>query len=144
MKQHDQLWWASLDGELTPAEAAQLDRSLSDADRNRMSGEMEMERKLGEALAQPVPGADQAWQAALAKVKAQEAAQRGTVRLRRRIAWIAAPLAVAAAALVILSVGYLRTEAPQPWFLKMGARDEAGPGSSARVQEVMKIGRAHV
>jgi len=141
MKPQDELWWAHLDGELPPAETARLDASLSAADRNRMSGERQFEQGLGEALAKPVPGADQAWLAALAKVKAQEKEERGRIRRRRSLTWITAPLAVAAMALVMLSTGYFRSETPQPWFLKINPPDKAAQVSPVQAQEVRATAR---
>ena len=120
MKPQDGLIQSRLDSEMTP-------------------DEMVLERRLGEMLARPAPGADEAWRAALARIAQHEQVQRAHAR-RRRFAWAAVPAAVAAMALVVLAVGYARTET-QPSFLSVSARDAAVQVSSVRAQEMAATAR---
>ena len=139
MKPHDEHMWACLDGEMTPAEAAQYDRFLSAEDHGQMASERELERGLGEMLARPAPGADEAWRAALARVGENKQARRAHARWRR-FAWAAVPAAIAAMALVVLGVGHARTET-QPPFLSVSARDAAREDPPKEAQEVMATAR---
>ncbi len=142
MKPQDELWWACLDGEMTPAGAAQYDKTLSEDERRLMSAEMEMEHGLGRVLARPAPGADAAWLAAMAQVKArEEEARHGASRRWRRMVLAVVPAAVAAVALVVFGAGYMRAEAPKPSFLSVGARDVVERTSAAQAQEVMATAR---
>ncbi len=139
MKPQDKEWLDRLGCGMPSAEAGQYDLSLPVEDCGRTASEAEMERKLGEMLARPAPGADAAWQTALARVKEHEQTRRAQARWRR-FAWAAAPVALAAMALVMFSVGYGRTQT-QPSFLSVSTRDARAPLSTTRTREVMASAR---
>ncbi|MCX5759035.1 MAG: hypothetical protein NTU83_11115, partial [Candidatus Hydrogenedentes bacterium] len=120
--------------EMTPAEAAQYDRSLDVDDRARMTAEIEMERRLGELLAQPMPDAQEAWRAALALVKEEKHARRPRARWLRRAAWLAVP--IAAMVLVTVYMGHAKP-ASTPWFLSVSERDHSALASTARIPDVL-------
>lgn len=134
MKPQDEFWWAYTDGEMTPAEAAQYDRTLDAEDRSRMETEMEMERCLGEYLAVPVPDSDEAWKASLALIAEAKRVRRPRAKWLYRTAGLAIP--IAAMVLVAVYAGYEKPE-PAPWFLSMNENDASAAGTPARLPEVL-------
>ena len=139
MKPQDKEWLDRLDGGMTSAGAGQYDLSFPVEDCGRTASEAGMERKLGEMLARPAPGADEAWRTALARIKEHEQTRRARARWRR-FAWAAAPVALAAMALVMFSVGHGRTQT-QPSFLSVSTHDARAPLSTTRTREVMASAR---
>lgn len=72
LPERDELWMAYLDGEMSAAEAAAFDASLSEADRGRAQLEMRLEAALAARLSAPCPCPEATWQATLAQLKASK------------------------------------------------------------------------
>ncbi len=89
---HDRLWQAYIDGELSASEAAQFEASLSEADRERLAADMRFVRAVNERLS---TGAcpDPVWSRTRARLREHAM---GPVNEGRRWYWGAASLAAAA------------------------------------------------
>jgi hypothetical protein len=104
-RHEDHLWSAYLDGELTASEALEVDDTLTDAERERLAGELRVERLLAERLSAAPPCPQALWESTVARM--------GLKATRRPFpVWRAASLA--AAFLVALSL-----------FLALRPNDEA-------------------
>lgn len=93
----ERLWSAYLDGELTAAEAARFDQSLTPDERARLMAEMKVEAQINERLGAEVTCPDAVWQNAVAAVRQNEITSDG---IRPATRWIAGLSAVAAALIV--------------------------------------------
>ncbi len=140
MNPQDKILWSRLDGEMPPDEAERFDRALTAEDCGRLGAELGLERRLGEMLARPAPGADEAWRAALERVSAHKQAGSVPVR-RRRMAWAVLPVALAATLLVMLSVGHDHSAAQQPWYLSVGAHGTVKQTTPSQAQAVAATAR---
>ena len=89
---HDELWWAYLDGELTPAESANLDQSLSHDDRGCLAAEMRLEADFAEMIGREVACPKKVWKRALIQVKKTRRFERRAARRFMRPVWVAASL----------------------------------------------------
>ena len=70
---HEKLVNAYLDGELSAAEAAELDQSLTPEHKANLAGEIKFERAIGERLARTPKCPDDLWQRTMAAVEAKAA-----------------------------------------------------------------------
>ncbi|MBI2440163.1 MAG: hypothetical protein HYV35_02210 [Lentisphaerae bacterium] len=93
----ENLWSAYLDGEMSAAEAADFDKSLSPADRERFSTEMRFERSLAGVLINNVECPQNLW-----KRIETDISRRREGRFRPRILTGRAALAIAAAAAILV------------------------------------------
>ena len=140
MNPQDEHRWSRMDGDAGPEEAACAEHSFSGADGEWMAREREMDRLIAEMLSAPVPGADEAWKAALARVAEHEPCRKAMVRRRRR-AWFGVPVALAAAALIVVSVVHFRTETPPPWFLNTNTLETDSHAPSQQRDEMLSAVR---
>ncbi|MBI2437500.1 MAG: hypothetical protein HYV36_01625 [Lentisphaerae bacterium] len=110
----ENLWSAYLDGEMSAAEAADFDKSLSPADRERFSAEIRFERSLAGVLINNVECPQNLWKRVEADIS-----RRREGRFRPRILTGRAALAIAAAAAILIG-GFLlhvhRRQAPMNMF----------------------------
>jgi len=137
MKTRDELWWAYLDGEISPSEATQYDRDLTPENRERAANDLRMETELGEVLAAPVACPDDAWRQAAARIREHENATRN-VRRWRALRWAA--LAVPAAAMLLLAIYvFAPSRTPsKPVFLALKAGDVPGLAARSQVADGVK------
>ena len=102
--QHEKMVTAYLDGELSAAEAAELDKSLTPAEKTSLSAEIKLERAIGERLSRGVACPDDVWQRTMAAVE-MKAAPVHQLGPRRNwmygVAAMAAMLAITAAGLFL-------------------------------------------
>jgi hypothetical protein len=141
MKPQDELWWAFLDGGMSPAEAAKFDQALTPEDRERMTGDLNLETELAEVLGAPVSCPKDAWKTALRLVRAQKRTARPP-----RGAWsrrlLKASLPLAAVLAISLAVYFGREPQPQPLFLTLGERDASALAADSQVSEGVQGVRA--
>ncbi len=112
----DRILSAYIDGELSAAEAAELDRSLTPSERARLSGEMRFENALGEALRNGPGCPDALWEGIRQRVRTHSGGSRAS--LARRLRYGLWPLAGAAALLTVsVAVGAVVWNEAHPAFL---------------------------
>jgi anti-sigma factor RsiW len=108
-KHFDDRWWmACLDGQLSAAEAAAFDRTLQQADRERISREIRLEQALGECLGAGPGCPDALWKRTELLLRKQGAAQ---PRRRSPRYW---PWGFGIAAAITLILGFLFMPSLQP------------------------------
>ena len=133
MKPRDELWWAYVDRELTPAEASHVDEMISSEDRVRAAGDLAMEAELAEVLGAPVECPKHAWKAAVAAVKHEQRA------VRRRARWtrwsLAACIPAAAMALILLLAFFPKQQPQQPSFLSLKGLDVSSVAAKSQVTD---------
>ncbi len=94
---HEQLWQAYLDGELSACEAAQFESTLSEAERQRLAGELRFDRALADRLRRDAECPDALWEQTRAKL-----APATNPRKTRRMLLVGAALAAALLAVFVL------------------------------------------
>ena len=130
---NDRVLSAYLDGELSASEASEFDRVLTESERQRLAGEVVLERALADALAKDAACPDVAWDRLRDSIQAQS--QRASNGVRGR--WRGKALLAAAAVLVVgiagvfAMVGGERTD-----FLRMTERDVAELKEASAVDAV--------
>ncbi len=100
---HEKLVTAYLDGELSAAEAAELDQSLTPDHKANLASEIKFERAIGERLARGAKCPDDLWQRTMAAVEAKTAPEIVEFKLRRNY-WKYASVAMAAM-LAVTTIG---------------------------------------
>lgn len=91
--QHEKLVTAYLDGELSAAEAAELDKSLTPGEKTNLSSEIRLERAIGERLSRGAVCPDEVWQRTLAAIEKQTSPVQ---RFAPRGSWVYGATALAA------------------------------------------------
>lgn len=91
---HDKLATAYLDGELSAAEAAEFDTSLTPQQKHNLAAEMKFERAIGERLSRGAACPDDLWKKTLAAIDEKTSP---VVEFRPRRTWMYAVTAMAAA-----------------------------------------------
>lgn len=89
---HEKLVTAYLDGELSAAEAAELDKSLTPENKANLAGEIKLERAIGERLSRGAKCPDDLWQRTMAAVEERAS----VVEFKPRRKWMYAATALAA------------------------------------------------
>jgi len=126
--------WAYLDGELSAAEAADFDRSLSEEERERLASEMQLEALLAERLSDTIVCPNHVWVDATARIKKVQ--RRPRIRFWRRLTYGLIPLTAAALLLVILVLHRAQpTDSPVPQFLLLPEGDVSALAAHAQVSE---------
>jgi hypothetical protein len=122
-EERNQLWMAYLDGEMTAAEAAAFDATLSPEERTRLDKEKHMEQRLAEQLADGATCPPLLWK----RVQQELAVAEPEARRVRPAPWRwLAPVALAAAATVVIAVAYtLYSSRPDLDPYRMQARTTA-------------------
>jgi hypothetical protein len=98
--QREKMWLAYLDGELSAAEVAEFDQSLSQAEKDRLGAEIRFERGVAEALARGVACPDDVWKRTRVAVERRQA---GIIEALRAPKWMYALTAVAAALAIVMT-----------------------------------------
>jgi hypothetical protein len=149
MKERDELWWANLDGEISPSEATEYDRCLSQDERRQNMDDLRMEAELAEILGVPVQCPDEVWRTALARVKEHEHAARVSAKRRgmRRWFFVIAPAALAATLAVFVFFHSAPTPPPilkKPVFLAIEANDVSGFAARSQITNGVEGARSLV
>lgn len=133
MQHRDETWWTYLDGEMTPAESAAFDQSLTAEERQRLERELLLERELGDVLSAPVPCPRDTWMAAKTAVK------RSAREHRRRPRWVRWSLLAGLPVAALLGIGVLavfpeQTE-PQPLFMTLSGKNVSDIAAHSQVAD---------
>lgn len=111
------LWMAYLDGQLSAAESAEFDRSLTPDERVRLVSELRFESSLSESLGVAAPCPDELWNRVLSDVNR---ASGMPARWMRRT--VPVSVVAAAAAVLLVSAWAVHTLGARPAFLSSTAR----------------------
>jgi hypothetical protein len=103
----DNLWSASLDGELSATEAAAFEQALSEEERTRLASEMKLESGLAEKLAEPVACPENLWRQTQQQIKFRS----GHTARARRVRW-GLVSTLAAASFLMAFMFFNREETP--------------------------------
>jgi hypothetical protein len=114
------MWSAYLDGELTASEAAEFDQSLSDDDRQRLTGEVRLEQGLADALSRGGACPIEVWKRTCAAIQSQSGTPANVTPFSPRM-W-RGMAALAAAVLVVVGLVAYQNANTTPEFLQMEAR----------------------
>jgi hypothetical protein len=117
-KDNDTMWSAYLDGELSTADAAAFDRSLTPDDRVRLANELAFERSLAESLGHGAACPAEVWDRVRAKLEVAGAS--GGEQPVSRWYWKPA-MSLAAVATVVIAISWfaIRVNLEKPVFLAM-------------------------
>jgi len=113
-EEHEQLWSAYLDGELSASESARFDASLSQHDRERLAAEMQFESAMADVLGKTAGCPDEVWRRTIAKVEGTS--QRRSYGRRK---WIPAALGIAAALAVVVASVFAPHSKSLPEFVAL-------------------------
>ncbi|NUM52644.1 MAG: hypothetical protein HUU46_03270 [Candidatus Hydrogenedentes bacterium] len=121
---HEKLVTAYLDGELSAAEAAELDQSLTPEQKVNLAGEIKFERAIGERLAGGAKCPDELWQRTMAAVGAKVSP---VAEFRPRRNWkyaVTALAAMLALTMAGLLINYNTTQTPSILAMEKGTTVE--------------------
>ena len=133
MQHRDETWWAYLDGEMTPAESAAFDQSLTAEERQRLERELLLECELGDVLSAPVPCPRGTWMAAKTAVK------RSARKHRKRPGWVRWGLLAGLPVAALLVIGVLAVfpeqREPQPLFMTLSGKNVSDIAAHSQVAD---------
>lgn len=146
----EQLWQAYIDGELSAAECADFETTLSEDERRLLAADMRLERGIAEKLAEPVSCPDDLWARTRAQIESEEQRPENVVALssNRRWMWWGATLAAAASLAFFLSsvIAPMRPASSPSIAMAaasvadLEARSETGPSLAAMWEYVRACG----
>jgi hypothetical protein len=116
-EKHERMLTAYMDGELSATEATEFDRALTDAERERLAGEVRLESAISDVLSRDAGCPDDVWArvreqlAAAGASPAGEAEDGSPARSRARLRWGMGIAVAAAAALLLVATPLLREPA---------------------------------
>lgn len=123
----EQLWQAYIDGELSTAESAEFEASLTERERNRLAAELQFENALSDRLGRRIECPQDVWHRTRALVKNHAGDQRPN-RVPRRWIWGSVG-SLAAAAAIALAVTFgtpLNSIAPDAFVVTAATVEELG------------------
>lgn len=132
----EKIEWAYLDGELSTAEAANFDRSLSEEERERLTAEMQVENLLTERLSQRITCPNDVWLRSIAQIAKPQRVRR--IRFWRRLAYGVLPLTAAAVLVILFALPWGKpNNSPIPRFLLLPEGDVSALATHTQVSEAL-------
>ncbi|MBX7259729.1 MAG: hypothetical protein K1Y02_25460 [Candidatus Hydrogenedentes bacterium] len=130
---NDKVLSAYLDGELSASEASEFDRALSASEKQRLAGEVILERALADSLSKNAACPDAVWEQLCQTIQSQPQIAPNVVRGPWR--WNAV---LAAAAVLVLTIAgiFATTGGERNDFLRMAERDVAQLKGTSAVDAV--------